>query len=79
MSFLLFLVLTSIILVSVTLLDYVYNNGELFFISNKKELTQALITLSVPLVNIFVLIIIIQKHMTGNKNEQNRSDSSNDY
>lgn len=67
MAFLLLLVLTSVILVTVALLDHVYNDGNLFFVSEKKELTQALITLCIPVVNILVLIIIIQKHMVERK------------
>ena len=70
MSFILFLVLISVIIVTVALLDHVYNDGNLFFVSEKKELTQALITLCIPVVNILVLIIIIQKHMVEKKNEQ---------
>ena len=67
MSFLLLFVLISFIIVTVALLDHVYNEGNFFFVSEKKELTQALITLCIPVVNIVVLIIIIQKHMMERK------------
>lgn len=79
MSFLLFLVLTSSIIVSVALIDHVYNNGELFFVTDKKELTQALIIFSIPFVNIMVLIIIIQKHIMRRKNEQDGTSPPDDY
>lgn len=69
MTFVLLLVLISVILVTVALLDHVYNEGNFFFVSEKKELTQALITLCIPVVNILVFIIIIQKHMMEKKGE----------
>lgn len=69
MSFILIFLLISFIMVSLALLDHVYNDGDLFFVREKKELTEALFMLFVPLVNILVVALVFKKHLKGEKYE----------
>jgi hypothetical protein len=48
-------------------IDHIYNEGKIFLVANKEDLKQALIIFCIPLINIFVLILIAQRHLLENR------------
>jgi hypothetical protein len=67
MSFILTLVTISCILIIMASIDHIYNEGKIFLVANKEDLKQALIIFCIPLINIFVLILIAQRHLLENR------------
>lgn len=58
-----YIIVTLLILLAI-LLDYAFNNGEVYLINTKEELLTALILMLIPVVNIYCLYKILKAHRT---------------
>ena len=56
-----YLILNLITIIWV-LLDYILYEGKVFMVSNNEEALHAVILLSIPPINIFVLALIVYQH-----------------
>lgn len=56
-----YLILNLLLIVWV-LLDYIINDGRVFIVDNSEEVVHAVVLLSIPPINIILLMIIMAKH-----------------